>query len=62
MRKKLNKNYRDPNREMAEIMVAQWTDERLKSAVSNDIMRSFGVTITQADAILKRELQKRKWL
>lgn len=62
MRKKLNKNYRDPNREMAEIMVAQWTDERLKNAVSNDIMRSFGVTITQADAILKRELQKRKWL
>lgn len=62
MRKAKNKYQQSPNFVMAQIMVSQWTDERLKGAVAADLMRSFGVTITEGDAIIKNELRKRKWL
>lgn len=50
-----------PNMEMAEIMVAQWKDERLKSATPQDLCMSYGVTHEQAQRILQRELNKRGW-
>lgn len=62
MKKVKNKYQQSPNFEMAQIMVGQWTDERLKGAVGMDLVRSFGVTITEGDAIIKQELRKRKWL
>lgn len=50
-----------PNMEMAEIMVAQWKDERLKGATPQDLCMSYGVTHEQAQRILQRELNKRGW-
>lgn len=50
------------NRNMAEIMVAQWRDDRLKTAAAKDLVLAYGVTLTEADGILKRELKKRKWI
>lgn len=48
--------------QMAEIMVAQWRDDRLKSAEESELMRAYGVTLEEADKILKRELKKRGWI
>jgi len=50
------------NRNMAEIMVAQWRDERLKTATAKDLVLAYGVTLTEAEGVLKRELKKRKWI
>jgi len=47
---------------MAEIMVAQWRDDRLKSAEEGELVRAYGVTLEEADKILKRELKKRGWI
>lgn len=55
--KKPSKNY-----EMAVIMVGQWKDERLKSATPRDLVLAYGVTLTQAEGIIKEELKKRKWI
>jgi hypothetical protein len=50
------------NRNMAEIMAAQWRDERLKTATAKDLVLAYGVTLTEAEGVLKRELKKRKWI
>lgn len=50
------------NRNMAEIMVAQWRDERLKVAIPKDLVLAYGVSLTEAEGVLKRELKKRKWI
>jgi hypothetical protein len=50
------------NRNMAEIMVAQWRDERLKAATAKDLVLAYGVTLTEAEGVLKRELKKRNWV
>lgn len=57
-----NKTSGHANRGMAEIMAAQWRDDRLKKAVPRDLVLAYGVTETEAAAILKRELKKRKWI
>ena len=50
------------NRNMAEIMVAQWRDERLKTATARDLVLAYGVSLTEAEGVLKRELKKRNWI
>jgi hypothetical protein len=50
------------NRSMAEIMVAQWRDERLKSATARDLVLAYGVSLDEGEAVLHRELKKRKWI
>jgi hypothetical protein len=50
------------NRNMAEVMAAQWRDERLKAATPRDLVLAYGVTLTEAEGVLKRELKKRKWI
>ena len=50
------------NRNMAEIMVAQWRNERLKVAEPKDLVLAYGVTHTEAEGVLKRELKKRNWI
>ncbi len=47
---------------MAEVMVAQWRDDRLKSAKPDELVKAYGVSLVEADGILKRELRKRKWI
>jgi hypothetical protein len=47
---------------MAEVMVKQWKDERLTSAKPDELVNAYGVSVIEADGILKRELQKRKWI
>jgi len=47
---------------MAEVMVKQWKDERLTSAKPDELVKAYGVSVIEADGILKRELQKRKWI
>lgn len=46
---------------MATIMVGQWTDDRLKKAQAVDLVRAYGVDVVAAEAILDKELRKRKW-
>lgn len=55
------KTARTPNMEMAEVMVSQWRDERLKVATPEEICMSYGVTLEQAHRILTAELKKRRW-
>jgi hypothetical protein len=50
------------NRNMAELMAAQWRDDRLKAAIPRDLVLAYGVTLTEAEGVLKRELKKRKWI
>lgn len=57
-----NKASSQASRSMAEIMAAQWRDDRLKTAVPRDLVLAYGVTLTEAEGILKRELKKRKWI
>lgn len=55
--KKPSKNY-----EMATIMVRQWKDDRLKSATGRDLVLAYGVSLVEAEGILKEELKKRNWI
>jgi len=50
------------NFSMAEIMVGQWTDARLKEAKATDLIRAYGVDILEAEKLIERELRKRKWI
>lgn len=49
------------NFQMAEIMVGQWTDDRLKRAQAIDLIKAYGIDVLEAEKILDRELRKRKW-
>jgi hypothetical protein len=49
------------NFQMAEIMVSQWTDDRLKKAQAIDLIKAYGIDVLEAEKILDRELRKRKW-
>ncbi len=40
---------------MAKLMASQWTLANLKERKPEDLMRAFGVTFQQAEAILKDE-------
>ena len=51
-----------PNFSMAEIMVGQWNDARLKEARVTDLVRAYGVEIAEAEKLIERELRKRKWI
>jgi len=55
------KNMPSQNVQMAEIMVSQWTDDRLKKAQAIELIRAYGINPSEAEGILDRELRKRKW-
>jgi hypothetical protein len=49
------------NYEMARVMVSQWNDDRLKTALGKDLVRAYAVSITEAEEIIKKELRRRNW-
>ena len=48
-----------PNQAMAEMMAAQWSNERLMQARPGDVVAAYGVDDLVAESILRRERKKR---